>query len=317
MVKRQASPTSKFNIGLGISLIVLTTVLCFLPACKPVETRNPTLTAFPVFTSASTTIPLTRTPSPTASAAQPTSLPPSPTPTANCIFDGGQLERSSFTSQINEELLSYQVYLPPCYGSLNEPTGYPVIYLLHGLLFDSDQWIRIGVTETMDALIADGVIPPTILVMPQETHNLPPQRSQFDDMVTQELIPWIDSVYDTRPEKAFRAIGGVSRGAGWAVRIGFENIGLFTKVGAHSLPLFEADGGKITAWLIQTPKEDLPEVFIDIGRDDQEWQTAQTFANQLDEANIPHEWYLFTGGHTENYWRSHLEQYLRWYTRDW
>ena len=87
--------------------------------------------------------------------------------------------------------------------------------------------------------------------------------------------------------------------------------------GAHSLPLFEADGGKITAWLAQTPNEELPEVFIDIGRDDQEWQTAQAFATQLDEANIPHEWYLFTGGHTESYWSSHLEQYLRWYTRDW
>jgi enterochelin esterase-like enzyme len=317
MVKRQASQPVKLYIRLGFLLIILTAVLVFLSACQAIDTREPIQAFTPSLTLTSTTRPATLTPSPTISSTQTATLPPSPTPTANCLIEGGQLESASFTSQITGELFSYQVYLPPCYLSNNQPARYPVIYLLHGLLADSDQWIRIGVAETMDALIADGLVPPAIIVMPQESQMLPPQTSTFDDALVQELIPLIDSVYNTRPEKSFRAIGGVSRGAGWAIRIGFENIEMFSKIGAHSLPLFDADGGKITAWLTQTPKEDLPEVFIDIGRDDQEWQTAQAFAAQLDEANIAHEWYLFTGGHTESYWSSHLEQYLRWYTRDW
>jgi enterochelin esterase-like enzyme len=213
--------------------------------------------------------------------------------------------------------LSYQVYLPPCYFSSAEPAGYPVIYLLHGLMSEYDQWIRIGVVEAMDALIAEGEISPTIIVLPQEINMDPPQTSRYDDVIIEELIPWIDLIYDTRAEKTFRAIGGVSRAAGWAVRIGFEHPSLFSRVGAHSLPLFDADGGKVIAWMTQSPKEEIPAVFIDIGRDDAEWQTAQTFANQLNEFNLPHEWYLFTGGHTEAYWSSHLPQYLDWYTRNW
>ena len=63
--------------------------------------------------------------------------------------------------------------------------------------------------------------------------------------------------------------------------------------------------------------EDLPLFFIDIGRDDQEWKTAEEFTALLDENGIPHEWYLFTGGHTEEYWSAHLETYLRWYSAGW
>lgn len=127
----------------------------------------------------------------------------------------------------------------------------------------------------------------------------------------------MDAHFRTHPEKPLRAIGGLSRGAAWAVRIGFEYYKFFDSVGAHSLPVFEADGAKINTWLTQLPKEDLPVFFIDIGRDDQEWKIAQTFADQLDAHYIPHEWYLFTSGHTEEYWSTHLELYLSWYARNW
>jgi len=194
---------------------------------------------------------------------------------------------------------------------------YPVIYLLHGLLSNSDQWVRLGLVTVMDDLIASREIPPMLIVLPQESPLMPPQTSQFGIAIVSELVPWIDSTYPTQPERAYRAIGGVSRGAAWAVRLGFENAQIFSRIGAHSLPLFEADGADVTAWLIQTPKEDYPEVFIDIGRDDPEWQTALQFADQLDASQIPHEWYLFTDGHTEAYWSAHLDLYLRWYSQNW
>ena len=145
----------------------------------------------------------------------------------------------------------------------------------------------------------------------------PPQTSAFPKALVEELIPWIDAQYVTKPEKTFRGIGGISRGAAWAVQIGFENSHLFSRIGAHSLPLFQADGGKVSGWLTQEPVEALPEVFIDIGRSDQEWRTAEIFANQLDDHHIPHEWHLFTGDHTETYWSAHLKQYLMWYAHNW
>jgi enterochelin esterase-like enzyme len=212
--------------------------------------------------------------------------------------------------------LHYQVYLPPCYHADEENT-YPVLYLLHGLSFNQDQWLRLGAAEQMDQLIADGSIAPFIIIMPGEARFLPPQTSAFADALVKDLIPWVDQQYRTLPEKSYRAIGGLSRGAAWAVHIGFVHHDLFSRVGAHSLPLFEIDGGRLNVWLAQMPIDEMPGFFIDIGRADPECLTAQNFADQLNTHHVPHTWYLFNGGHTEAYWSAHLELYLHWYAGDW
>ena len=58
---------------------------------------------------------------------------------------------------------------------------------------------------------------------------------------------------------------------------------------------------------------------MDIGdRDRPEiMRAAIWFEELLNQRGIPHEWYLFSGYHTEDYWSAHLETYLRWYARTW
>jgi enterochelin esterase-like enzyme len=220
-----------------------------------------------------------------------------------------------FSEHLGEDL-RYLLYLPPCYHE-NLTEGYPVTYLLHGLSYAQDQWVRLGVAEQMDALISEGRIAPFIIVMPTEARFQPPLNSAFADALVQELIPFVDQQYRTLPERAYRAIGGLSRGAAWAVHLGFEHPHLFSRVGAHSLPLFEVDGGRLDGWLAATPDTGLPDFFIDIGRSDPERWSAQNFADRLNAHHIPHTWYLFNGGHTEAYWSTHLELYLNWYAQDW
>jgi enterochelin esterase-like enzyme len=41
------------------------------------------------------------------------------------------------------------------------------------------------------------------------------------------------------------------------------------------------------------------------------------FHELLDQLEIPHEWQLNPGNHTEDYWSSHVEEYLRWYAAPW
>jgi len=239
-----------------------------------------------------------------------------PSPTPNCLAAGGEVHRVSFFSEQLGKNFHFNIYLPACYPT-DPPKQYPVMYLLHGLSYTNEQWLRLGLVSQMDSLVARGEIPPFIIVMPLESTFIPPQISKFDSALVNDLVPWIDSHYQTLTEKQFRGIAGLSRGAAWSVRIGFNNVNLFHSVGAHSLPLFEADGANINAWLTQAPPEDLPNFYIDIGRNDKEVKVAQDFANKLDENQIAHEWYLFTGGHTEEYWSSHLPLYLKWYARDW
>jgi len=234
----------------------------------------------------------------------------------NCLQEGGEILSDSFPSEHLGEDFYFQIYLPPCYHDQTDQR-YPVTYLLHGLYYSEDQWSRLGVTEQMDRLVARGEITPFIIILPREARFHPPQTSAFDNALIEELIPWVDQHYRTLAEKPYRAIGGLSRGAAWSVRIGFEHYQSFSSVGAHSLPLFKADGNRLPEWLSGISQEDLPSFYIDIGRGDPEKTTAQDFADQLDDNNVPHTWYLFNGNHTEDYWSTHLEGYLRWYARDW
>ncbi len=246
----------------------------------------------------------------------PTTQKPTPSPGVECRSAGGAvLSESLFSEQLGEEL-RFQVYLPPCYEEDVE-IYYPVTYLLHGLSYAEDQWLRLGVAEQMDALIAEGCIAPFIIVLPGESRFQLPPHSAFPDALGEELIPWVDQHYRTLPEKPYRVIAGLSRGAAWAVHIGLLNPQLFSRVGAHSLPLFSSDSSKLNTWLAEIPVEELPWFFIDIGRTDPERWSAQDFADRLNTHHIPHTWYLFNGGHTETYWSSHLELYLHWYALDW
>ena len=238
------------------------------------------------------------------------------TSTPDCLSAGGTLQDESFFSDLLRNDFSYKVYLPPCYDA--EPLQkYPVLYLLYGLSYDNDQWIRLGLTGLMDDLVQNEELSPFIVVLPKEAPFDPPELSLYGDAIVEELISHVDNSFRTLDEKTYRGIGGLSRGASWSVRIGFEHYELFSKVGAHSLPLFQSDVSDILSWLTQIPEDDLPIFFIDIGRDDREWQSAQAFADQLDQNGIPHNWYLFNQGHSESYWSDHLKEYLLWYGKDW
>ncbi|QRN82652.1 hypothetical protein JR338_09510 [Chloroflexota bacterium] len=303
MTRRQATPTF-------LILLLLLVLIFALSACQgQPEFVESTPTEAPESTS------LFNSPATPDTSEQVTAEPIEPTPTPDCLLQGGTVTSEQITSEALATDLDFDIYLPPCYGTDPE-TRYPVVYLLHGLSYRQDQWQRLGLVSTMNDLIAAGEIPPFIAVMPLESPFTAPQVSQFGKALVTDLIPWVDEHYLTLPEREYRTIAGVSRGAAWAVHLGFEYYNLFSRVGAHSLPLFEADAGRIPSWL-GLANEDLPLFFIDIGRNDQEWVTAEAFAALLDKNGIPHEWYLFNGDHNEEYWASHLETYLLWYSADW
>ena len=93
--------------------------------------------------------------------------------------------------------------------------------------------------------------------------------------------------------------------AGWAIR---GHDGLITS-GTVSFRPGRFDGGgmrylRFTNWLTELDRLSGPIAAI--------W-----FEELLNQRGIPHEWYLFSGYHNEDYWSEHLEMYLRWYSRTW
>ena len=114
-------------------------------------------------------------------------------------------------------------------------------------------------------------------------------------------------------------MGGLSRGAGWAVHLGLSRWELFGAIGAHSLPIFWADTYHIREWLDGIPSRSLPRIYMDIGEKDRPaiLESAMWFEKLLTEKNIPHEWRLNLGYHEEAYWAAHVDEYLRWYAETW
>ncbi len=214
--------------------------------------------------------------------------------------------------------MEYRVYLPPCYDE-RPKQRYPVLYLVHGQNYNDDQWDRLGADETADRLIAAGEIPPFIIVMPRDRNWDQPTVDRFGDVVVDSLVPLIDQTYRTLPDRQYRAVGGLSRGAGWAVHLGLSRWDLFGAVGGHSLPVFWSDTSKVRGWLEKIPPGMMPRIYLDIGDKDrpQIMASVKWFENLLNDYDIPHEWYQFLGYHEEAYWEKHLPQYLRWYSAYW
>jgi enterochelin esterase-like enzyme len=233
-----------------------------------------------------------------------------------CSQTTGTVQDVSMNSEIYQAQVIFSIYLPPCYD-IKAAIHYPVLYLLHGQTYDNHQWIRLGLADVTDELINSQKIAPLIIVLPNDPDWRQPDESPFGRMLVTEMVPFIDQNYPTRSERQYRAIGGLSRGASWAFHLGLTEWHLFSRIGAHSLPVFAYDNAYISNWLEAIPTGSYPQIYIDMGNQDPELNIARQVESTLTARHIPHEWHMFSGAHEENYWGRHLEKYLIWYACEW
>ena len=212
--------------------------------------------------------------------------------------------------------ISGSIYTPPCYD-FDPESSYPTLYLFHGATKNDQQWIDLGIAETADQLISDLAISPLIIVMPLELTWVALPENLFGDYMVTELLPWIDGEYRTRADRDYRAIGGLSRGGNWSLRIGLLHWGLFGSIGAHSTPLFYGDLERIPGWIEAIPDSHLPRIYLDIGEGDNNIEAALELEEVLKNIRIPHDWNIYPGLHEDVYWKAHLEEYLLWYSSGW
>lgn len=247
----------------------------------------------------------------------PTPLPPTPTPTVTplgCLTQPGKVDQGVL--QETTPLQEYLIYLPPCYDEMTD-LRYPVLYLLHGQTYTDDQWLRLGAVEVMDRLLLNKEVSPFIIVFPDDRYWNVQAGPGFGQRLVDYLVPYVDRNYRTLADREHRAIGGMSRGAGWALRLGLQRWDLFGTLGLHSLAAFSDDRPFLDDWLEAIPTESWPDIFIDTGESDSELGFNSLFENTLIQLGIPHEWHLYPGAHDEAYWAAHVEEYLSWYAEVW
>ncbi len=131
----------------------------------------------------------------------------------------GNVQQILFNSPSTGEQKRAFVYTPAEY-SKNVKKKYPVLYLQHGWGEDETAWSNQGCAHLiMDNLIAEGKCKPFIIVMTYGMTNgarygtigsFSPK--DFETVLVDELIPYVDSHFRTLANKQNRAMAGLSMG---------------------------------------------------------------------------------------------------------
>ena len=234
-----------------------------------------------------------------------------------------------------------RVHLPLSYN-LGAAAGrrYPVVYLLHGFPGRAGDWLGRGdAGEIADMLAASGAIPEVILVCPDGNRGFF-GRSLWADRwdgsfplarsFVRELVPWVDSTFRTVPDAGHRALIGLSDGATGGLNLLLHNPDVFSAWGGHSgeyrLQMDFGMGGIVgprpeaeVRLRAMSPLEAISDrhaisraraLYFDCGREDESLAENRELHARLDSLGVAHEWDVFPGSHTWDYWRQHLQRSL-------
>lgn len=128
----------------------------------------------------------------------------------------GAVRSVKFYSDVCQEWRRMFVYTPAEYVQ-NPEKRYPVLYLQHGGGEDETGWIYQGFADViMDNLIAEGKAEPMIIVMNSGYAQHEGSNDSFDafeEMICNEVIPFVDANYRTIADRRHRATAGLSWGA--------------------------------------------------------------------------------------------------------
>ena len=275
------------------------------PSATPNPTRTPTLTP-------------TSTPEPTLS---PTPT-VTPTPIPPCLENTGRIDTGQIPSRITTTGgVVYAIYFPPCFDTR---LRYPVVYLMHGSPnFDETHWLDLGLKEAADRAISSRKTPPFMIVLTRGDvngtfGNTSGGEGSWEQVMVQEVIPYIDTVYNTLATKQGRAIGGISRGAVWSLEIAFRSPDLFSAVGAHSPALSVSLAPQVFSPIDIAQSDQVNalqgmRILLDSGDTDWTLQKTAELHAILDERGIANTFLVGRGGHVAAYWSSQMDTYVDFY----
>ena len=226
----------------------------------------------------------------------------------------GRLETVEYESTTVGTRRKTLVYTPPGYST---DTKYPVLYLLHGIGGDEEEWHRGGHPEIiLDNLIADKKAVPMIVVMPNgraqpndraegNVMASAPAFAKFEQDLLKDLIPFIESKYSAKSGRESRALAGLSMGGGQSLNFGLAHFDTFAWVGGFS----SAPNTKPPEQLVPDPAKAgqmLKLLWISCGDRDGLIFISQRTHTYLKAHSVPHVWHVDSGVHNFAVWKNDL-----------
>lgn len=230
-------------------------------------------------------------------------------------IDHGKLELVEYDSTTVGIKRKARVYTPPGYSANQK---YPVLYLLHGIGGDENEWARGGSPDViLDNLYADTKLVPMIVVLPNGRASkdvtardpIPrqsPAFAVFEKELLTDLIPFVEKTYSVKTDRESRALAGLSMGGGQALNFGLNNLDTFAWVGGFS----SAPNTRPPEELIKSPEDAVKKLrllYVACGDEDGLFRISQGVHKMLDEKKVPHLYNVISGGrHDFKVWKSDL-----------
>jgi enterochelin esterase-like enzyme len=248
----------------------------------------------------------------------------------------GRLEERSFHSAALARTVPVTVYVPPDYDA--DPSAqFAVLYMLHGRGGSNREWIDYGLIDTADALMAGGAIAPLLIVLPQSdqpywvdhlSDAAAGVQGDWGTYVAHDLVTQVDEWYRTLAKPEGRAVGGLSVGGHAAIQLSMNFDNVWSALGAHSPSLPSAADpsahfGSASELAARDPLSlvlEKPSLagqykwWIDVG-DADPWRDAVIALHEaLNDLQIVHEWNVYSGDHSADYWSARVSDYLTYYS---
>lgn len=263
----------------------------------------------------------------------------------------GRIDCSSMQSKILQRAVRYCAMLPPSYETEHD-RKYPILYFLHGLGQNEQALMMGGGWGLIEDLRQHHTIGDFLIIAVEGRGsffiNSADGKQRYSDFFLTEFMPQIESKFRVLRGRKTRGITGLSMGGYGALRFAFAHPEPFGSVSAqsaaliteppkqmnedlqHAGPLANLLGGvfgnpiNVAHWNQNNPfilarqhRTELKTmaIYFNCGLDDEYGFAAgaSKLHQQLVSERIPHQFHLYPGGHSAEYFLSHLGETLQFH----
>jgi len=269
---------------------------------------------------------------------------------AGLVSAQSRIDCTSIESHMLHRAVRYCVMLPSGYEK--ETRKYPVLYFLHGLGENEQALMRSGGWGLIEDLSREHKVGDFIMVAPEGRGtffiNSADGHNRYSDFLISEFLPFIETHYRIIRTRKSRGVTGLSMGGYGALRLAFAHPELFGSVSAQSAALITETPAQLNAdlkdagplagllgsvfgnpidvahWKQNNPFElarkdqiqiRTQAIYINCGdQDDYGFDGGATqLHKQLTAEGVHHEFHLYPGRHSADYFLSHLGETIEFH----
>lgn len=259
-----------------------------------------------------------------------------------CAVEPKRLTYEAIQSPAMERQMDYAVYLPPGWSPQE---SLPLVLFLHGGGDDVECFDKWEIGPRLDSAMQSGELPRAVIVVPEGNlgfwTNWADGSRRYEDWVVDDLLPEVQSRFNTRPCPRHCHLVGISMGGYGALHFVMNREGLFDSAALLSAPVFDTEhmvSFSNSFWVrlvmpverIFGPADDLERIakediflrwqepddlnglrlFVARASNDRNGIIAsnEAFHQHLNERSIPHDYQVFEGRHKWHSWAPVLDR---------